>query len=193
MRDLPASLYAYSTRVAPTSPRNPMPPTTAGEPTSAAQNEPSAKEAWGRWLTAKMDERGLAPGDLVRLLGGWDSAQVGRWRSGASGASVDAAVAIARALRLPPSEVLHAAGHTSVANLLQQVAAGQSPANPSMPDPEAAIEALAAGVTEGLKPQDAARMRAQLREDVQLVVELTQAKAEKLRQAAQDQRDAGAS
>jgi hypothetical protein len=164
----------------------------ADDATTTASDEPTPRQRWGQWLNAQMEAHALTVSEFVRLLDNpsYDSAQVAKWRGGNSGASTKAAVRIARVLDLAPSEVLRAAGHDAVADLVEEVSSGAPPAKPVSDSVAARVEEL----TEGLQPTDAVRLKREAIADVGRIFELLEFRAAKLRHSERnDGPDAGAS
>lgn len=90
----------------------------------------------GRWLSEKLDARGMKPIDLWRLMqqhpprnGKAPSrAPVFSWAAGTTSATADNVIYIARLLDADPVEPLELAGHTEVAGLVKGAAgAGEQP------------------------------------------------------------------
>ena len=74
---------------------------------------------WGEWINARFDEQPLTKQlDLAAALGIGNSA-VSKWRKGTHPADVDAAIRAAVFFGRPPLEALRAAGHDTVADLLE--------------------------------------------------------------------------
>jgi len=90
----------------------------------------------GRWLSEKLDARGMKPIDLWRLMqqhpprnGKAPSrAPVFSWAAGTTSATADNVIYIARLLDTDPVEPLELAGHTEVAGLVKSAAGGGAPA-----------------------------------------------------------------
>lgn len=82
----------------------------------AHRSEPTP---WQQWITEKMDAAGVTGADIERLTGGEITpGTVSYWKSGKNGAAPDKAIQVARVLRVSPVEALRAAGHDSIADLL---------------------------------------------------------------------------
>ena len=89
----------------------------------------------GRWLSEKLDARGMKPIDLWRLMqlhpprnGKAPSrAPVFSWAAGTTSATADNVIYIARLLDTDPVEPLELAGHTEVAGLVKGAANGGEP------------------------------------------------------------------
>jgi hypothetical protein len=90
----------------------------------------------GRWLSEKLDARGMKPIDLWRLMqqhpprnGKAPSrAPVFSWAAGTTSATADNVIYIARLLDTDPVEPLELAGHTEVAGLVRAAAEAGKPA-----------------------------------------------------------------
>lgn len=90
----------------------------------------------GRWLSEKLDARGMKPIDLWRMMqqhpprnGKAPSrAPVFSWAAGTTSATADNVIYIARLLDTDPVEPLELAGHTEVAGLVKGAGGGAEPA-----------------------------------------------------------------
>ena len=98
-------------------------------------DEPNAT-AWWQWLSTHLDLARMTPAELVRRSnGGITKSAVSVWKAGKSGVNPDKAILAARILGGSPVEALRAAGHNSLADLIDP--ATLSAALPS-PDPNVA-------------------------------------------------------
>lgn len=163
----------------------------------ARRNQVAAQ--WSEYLKQVLTERGMTARDLERRSDGvLESGKISHWIQGDNTASIQSALAVARALNLMPSEVLRASGHHAEAKQLEGIASGQPNPQPATPDADEAMNALIAAVTEGLTSEDAPKLKNQLREDIQLVIQLSRRKADMMRELsdpdiAEPDRNAGAS
>lgn len=90
---------------------------------------------WGEWVNARFGEQPMLKQlDLAAALGLGNSA-ISKWRKGAHPADVDAAIRAAAFFGRPPLEALRAAGHDTVADLLETLEKGR---DDNDPDPVAA-------------------------------------------------------
>lgn len=74
---------------------------------------------WWSWLEARMQERDVTAAELERLSGGEiTSAQVSSWKKGPHGASPEKAIIAAELLQADVADALRAAGHNTVARVV---------------------------------------------------------------------------
>ena len=98
-------------------------------------DEPNAT-AWWQWLSTHLDLARMTPAELVRRSGGEiTKSAVSVWKAGKSGVNPDKAILAARILGGSPVEALRAAGHNSLADLIDPAAL---PAALPSPDPNVA-------------------------------------------------------
>lgn len=85
---------------------------------------------WGEWINARFDEQPLVKQlDLAAALGLGNSA-ISKWRKGTHPADVDAVIRAAAFFGRPPLEALRAAGHDTVADLLEALEKDRGDASP---------------------------------------------------------------
>lgn len=92
--------------------------------TPATEQAAKRRERWRAWFDNQMATRSLTNKAMVELLDrpGLTKDMVSRWRSGESGASVEAAIRVARVFDLPATLVLREAGQGDVADYIEDVA-----------------------------------------------------------------------
>jgi transcriptional regulator with XRE-family HTH domain len=157
-------------------------------------NEHAAKrrERWRAWFDNQMTTRDLTNKTMVDLLDrpGLTKDMVSRWRSGESGASVEAAIRIARVFDLPATRVLREAGHDDVADYIADVAGSKG-------TDASAIEPLLTRVrqiTSGLTEEQRDALTQELVDQLANLYLVVEKKTEILRASGdQDEADRGAS
>jgi transcriptional regulator with XRE-family HTH domain len=82
----------------------------------ARENE--RKRRWSKYIAAKLDELNVSAADLARATDLTD-ATVSNWKVARAGISAEAALLVAAALRLDPSEVLREAGFPLLADAFE--------------------------------------------------------------------------
>lgn len=153
-------------------------------------NEQAAKrrERWRAWFDKEMTARSLTNAAMVALLDrpGLTKDMVSRWRSGESGASVEAVIRVARVFDLPATRVLREAGHDDVADYIEDVAGSKG-------TEASALEPLVSRVrqiTGGLSEEQRATLAQELIDQIGNLYLVVEKKAEMLRATDDEEDDA---